>query len=514
MARRRSPARTSSSCSRPLPSPVAQRLSRRRPRPLRPTPASSISTTTCSIPETREVLSAVDARGLRQIVLSNHVWELPEICVELGLLPPIAEVLTSARLSVEKPHPETYAAAIAAAGCAAHEILFVGDTYEADVAGPERAGMQALLVRRPHPDARNYADDLTGVLDLVLRPETTMARVVGLEDIKRARTVIDGVVTPTPVLSAGAISRWTGTRVLLKAENLQRTGAFKLRGATNRMSTLSDEERARGVVAASAGNHAQGVALAATALGVSSRVYMPVDAPLAKQVATADYGAEVVLAGETFEESFAAARADPEGRVLVPPFDDEAIIAGQGTIGLELLEQVPEADVDRRAPRRRRAALGHRDRDQGPAPRHPRDRRAGLGLRGLGPVARGRPSRRDRARHDDRRRHRRAAPGRHHVPARPAVRRRGRRGDRGRDLPRRRGAAGALEADGGRRGRSRSRGAAGGQDHGARGRLRALGRQPRRGHAADHRALRPDPQRPLPAPAHADARPARVRSSG
>ncbi len=172
-----------------------------------------------------------------------------------------------------------------------------------------------------------------------------MARVVGLEDIKRARTVIDGVVTPTPVLSAGAISRWTGTRVLLKAENLQRTGAFKLRGATNRMSTLSDEERARGVVAASAGNHAQGVALAATALGVSSRVYMPVDAPLAKQVATADYGAEVVLAGETFEESFAAARADPEGRVLVPPFDDEAIIAGQGTIGLELLEQVPEADV-------------------------------------------------------------------------------------------------------------------------------------------------------------------------
>jgi threonine dehydratase len=111
------------------------------------------------------------------------------------------------------------------------------------------------------------------------------------------------------------------------------------------MSHLSDEERARGVVAASAGNHAQGVALAATALGVSSRVYMPVDAPLAKQVATADYGAEVVLAGETFEESFAAARADVEGRVLVPPFDDPAIIAGQGTIGLELLEQAPEADT-------------------------------------------------------------------------------------------------------------------------------------------------------------------------
>src|SRR6185295_14738693 len=119
--------------------------------------------------------------------------------------------------------------------------------------------------------------------------QTTMAGVVGLEDIRRARSVIDGVITHTPVLSAGAISRWTGTRVLLKAENLQRTGSFKLRGAVNRMSTLSDDERARGVVAASAGNHAQGVALAASALGVSSRVYMPVDAPLAKQVATADY---------------------------------------------------------------------------------------------------------------------------------------------------------------------------------------------------------------------------------
>ena len=172
-----------------------------------------------------------------------------------------------------------------------------------------------------------------------------MARVVGLEDIRRARSVIDGVITHTPVLSAGAISRWTGTRVLLKAENLQRTGSFKLRGAVNRMSTLSDDERAGGVVAASAGNHAQGVALAASALGVSSRVYMPVDAPLAKQVATADYGAEVVLAGETFEESYAAARSDADGRVLVPPFDDAAIIAGQGTVGLELLEQAPEVDA-------------------------------------------------------------------------------------------------------------------------------------------------------------------------
>ena len=212
---------------------------------------------------------------------------------------------------------------------------------------------------------------------------------VGLADIQRARAVIDGVVAHTPVLSAGAISGWTGTRVLLKAENLQRTGAFKLRGAVNRMSTLSDDERARGVVAASAGNHAQGVALAATALGVSSRVYMPVDAPLAKQVATADYGAEVVLAGETFEESYAAARSDPDGRILVPPFDDEAIIAGQGTIALELLEQAPDADTIV-------VPLGGGGLLSGIAiavkalrPDDPRDRRAGRGLRVLDALARG-----------------------------------------------------------------------------------------------------------------------------
>jgi putative hydrolase of the HAD superfamily len=118
-------------------------------------------------PETRAVLTAVDELGIRQLVLSNHVWELPEICHAHALLPPLAEVLTSARLGVEKPHPDAYTAAIAAAGCKPHEILFVGDTYEADVAGPERAGMQALLVRRPHPGARHYADDLMGVLPLV-----------------------------------------------------------------------------------------------------------------------------------------------------------------------------------------------------------------------------------------------------------------------------------------------------------------------------------------------------------
>ncbi|MDX6617673.1 MAG: hypothetical protein QOK36_59 [Gaiellales bacterium] len=120
-------------------------------------------------PETLAVLGAVDALGVRQLVLSNHVWELPDICHAHGLLPPLTEILTSARLGIEKPHREAYTAAIAAAGCAPSEILFVGDTYEADVAGPERAGMHALLVRRPHPSARRYADDLWGVLPLLSR---------------------------------------------------------------------------------------------------------------------------------------------------------------------------------------------------------------------------------------------------------------------------------------------------------------------------------------------------------
>ena len=167
----------------------------------------------------------------------------------------------------------------------------------------------------------------------------------GLPEIEQARARLEGVARVTPVYRSETLSRSCGREVHLKTENLQRTGSFKVRGAYNRISMLTPEQRAAGVVAASAGNHAQGVALAATALGVSSRVYMPVDAPLAKQVATADYGAEVVLVGETFEESYAAARADPDGRVLVPPFDDEAIIAGQGTIGLELLEQAPGADT-------------------------------------------------------------------------------------------------------------------------------------------------------------------------
>jgi putative hydrolase of the HAD superfamily len=118
-------------------------------------------------PETAAVLAAVDAAGVRQLVLSNHHWDIPETCVALGLVPPLAVVLTSARIGAEKPHPATYAAAIEAAGAAPDEILFVGDSYDCDVAGPLAAGMRALLVRGSDARAPEFAADLRGVLTRV-----------------------------------------------------------------------------------------------------------------------------------------------------------------------------------------------------------------------------------------------------------------------------------------------------------------------------------------------------------
>ena len=153
------------------------------------------------------------------------------------------------------------------------------------------------------------------------------------------------MVQPTPVERSRAVSERVGQPVWLKAENLQRTGSFKIRGAANRIATLSAEERARGVVCASAGNHAQGVALAAATMDVAATVFMPVEAPLPKVDACAGYGATVRLEGETFDESLAAAQAfaSERGSVFVHPFDHPDVIAGQGTLGLELLEQVPQA---------------------------------------------------------------------------------------------------------------------------------------------------------------------------
>jgi threonine dehydratase len=168
-----------------------------------------------------------------------------------------------------------------------------------------------------------------------------------LTDIEAARARLDGVARVTPVYGSETLSRLLGREVRLKAENLQRTGSFKVRGAYNRISTLSVEQRAAGVVAASAGNHGQAVAWAAREVGSTARIFMPEDAPMAKVDATRHYGAEVVLTGPALEESLDAAcdYVAEHGATLVHPFEDEVVIAGQGTIGLEIAEQVDDVDT-------------------------------------------------------------------------------------------------------------------------------------------------------------------------
>ncbi|NIH87228.1 threonine ammonia-lyase [Amycolatopsis granulosa] len=168
---------------------------------------------------------------------------------------------------------------------------------------------------------------------------------VDVERIRAARKLLAGITRVTPMEHARDLEKSHGGPVHLKCENLQRTGSFKIRGAYTRLHGLSAEERARGVVAASAGNHAQGVALAASLLGISSTVFMPTRAPLPKLAATRGYGADVHLHGDVLEEALAEAIAfaDRTGAVFIHPFDHADIIAGQGTVGLEILEQVPEA---------------------------------------------------------------------------------------------------------------------------------------------------------------------------
>ncbi|WP_248122870.1 threonine ammonia-lyase [Micrococcus lacusdianchii] len=170
---------------------------------------------------------------------------------------------------------------------------------------------------------------------------------VRLEDVERAREVLDGVAETTPLQFSRALTRDLGTPVHLKCENLQRAGSFKVRGAYVRMAQLSAEERARGVVAASAGNHAQGVALAAAKLGIHARIVMPRGVALPKLQATRDHGAEVQLFGSTVDEVLAEARhyAERTGAVFIPPFDDPAIVAGQGTVGLEIMDALPAVDT-------------------------------------------------------------------------------------------------------------------------------------------------------------------------
>ncbi|MFR9789374.1 threonine ammonia-lyase [Streptomyces sp. MB22_4] len=169
-------------------------------------------------------------------------------------------------------------------------------------------------------------------------------RSVTLDDVRGARKMLTGVARSTAMEGSRHLSQLVGAPVQLKCENLQRTGSFKLRGAYVRIAGLLPEERAAGVVAASAGNHAQGVALASSLLGVHATVFMPQGAPLPKVSATREYGAEVRLTGQVVDETLAAAQdyAARTGAVFIHPFDHPDIIAGQGTVGLEILEQCPE----------------------------------------------------------------------------------------------------------------------------------------------------------------------------
>jgi len=170
---------------------------------------------------------------------------------------------------------------------------------------------------------------------------------IDLSDVLDARGRVEETARWTPLDYSHTFSDMTGAEVHLKLETFQRTGSFKIRGATNRIETLSDEEKSAGVVTASAGNHAQGVALAATKSGVDPKIVMPENAPISKIKATRDYGATVVLHGDDYNDAQAKAHEieEAEGRTYVHAFDDEMVMAGQGTIGLEIIEDLPELDT-------------------------------------------------------------------------------------------------------------------------------------------------------------------------
>ncbi|MCH9830417.1 MAG: threonine ammonia-lyase [Actinomycetia bacterium] len=167
---------------------------------------------------------------------------------------------------------------------------------------------------------------------------------VNVQDLRDASERLDGVIADIPVANARWLSELVGGPVFLIPENLQRAGSFKIRGAFNRLSKLTQEERDLGVVAASAGNHAQGVALAARMLGIRATVFMPQGATIPKVEATKGYGAEVEFAGSSIDEALVEARAfsDRTGAILIHPFDHQDIVAGQGTLGLEILEKIPD----------------------------------------------------------------------------------------------------------------------------------------------------------------------------
>jgi threonine dehydratase len=167
---------------------------------------------------------------------------------------------------------------------------------------------------------------------------------ITLGDIKRAYERLKGTAKKTTIDESRTLSEMTGNRVFLKAENLQKTGAFKIRGAFNKIMSLTGDEKAKGVIAASAGNHAQGVALAATSAGILSTIVMPEGAPVTKVTATKGYGASVILWGQSYDDAYKKALEiqSQTGATFVHAFDDPDVIAGQGTIALEILEEIPE----------------------------------------------------------------------------------------------------------------------------------------------------------------------------
>jgi threonine dehydratase len=169
---------------------------------------------------------------------------------------------------------------------------------------------------------------------------------LNLEKIKEAAARIDGHIHRTPVVTSRSFNERAGCEVFFKCENLQRAGAFKIRGATNKILSLTKEEKRRGVAAFSSGNHAQAVALASREAGVSAVIAMPDDAPKAKVAATREYGAEIIFYDRQSQdrEAVAIEISQRDGRVMVPPYDDYLILAGQGTCGLEFLEEVPDLD--------------------------------------------------------------------------------------------------------------------------------------------------------------------------
>ena len=234
---------------------------------------------------------------------------------------------------------------------------------------------------------------------------TTSAR-PRVEDVIAAREVFSGILLETPLLHSRVLSERIGGPVYLKCENLQRTGSFKARGAYLRIARLSDAERGRGVIAASAGNHSQGVAFAATLLGAKATVVMPEGAPLPKIEATKGYGAEVVLHGSNVEQALARANelAAERGSIFIHPFEHPDILIGQGTVGPGDHRAVPGRAHDRGPGRRRRLGVGRRGCGAGCQPPDQGHRRAGRRRRPVpGVFRRGAPGRGGFRAHDGRR---------------------------------------------------------------------------------------------------------------